>query len=193
MNGKRINILGFGGSLREGSFNRSLLETGVILNECCSLCPDEGHIEIFDKLGEFPLYNQDRETNMPPVVKEFKEKIKSANAILIATPEYDYTLPGYLKNAIEWATRPYGDNSFNDKPGAIMSSSPGMLGGVRAQYTLRQTCVSLNLHLLNKPEVIISSVHEKIKDGKITDKHTKEKISELLTALCAWSRRLETP
>lgn len=191
MNKKQINILGFGGSLRKGSFNQSLLETGSILSAACELCPSEAIVEVFDKIGEFPLFNQDNESQMPEVVKEFKDKIKRADAVLIATPEYNYTIPGYLKNAIDWATRPYGDNSFDDKPGAILSSAPGMLGGVRAQYTLRQTCVFLNLHLLNKPEVIIPSVHEKIKNGKLVDQYTKDKIQEMLKALCEWTRRIE--
>lgn len=188
---KKIQIVGFGGSLRKGSFNQSLLQTGALLKEAYNLCPAEGKLEVFDGIGEFPLFNQDEEADMPEIVKEFKKKIKQADAILIATPEYDYTIPGYLKNAIDWASRPYGDNSFDDKPGAIISSSPGMLGGIRAQYALRQCCVFLNLHLLNKPEVIIPSIQEKIKDGKLVDEPTKEKIQELLIALCTWTKRLE--
>jgi chromate reductase len=187
----QINILGFGGSLRKGSYNDALLQTGVLLNEAYNLCPTEGKVEVFDKIGEFPLYNQDEEANIPDVVKEFKGKIKKADALLIVTPEYNFSIPGYLKNAIDWATRPSGDNSFDDKPAAIFSSSPGMLGGVKAQYALRQTCVFLNLHLINKPEVVIPSIHEKIKDGKLIDKHTKEKITELLTVLCNWTRRIQ--
>jgi chromate reductase len=177
--------------LREGSFSETLLHIAIILKEALNVCPAEGTLEIFDKIGDFPLYSQDLEATMPEEIKEFKDKIKRADAVLIATPEYDFSVPGYLKNAIDWASRPYGDNSFDDKPGAIMSASPGMLGGVKAQYALRQTSVFLNLHLLNKPEVIIPYVHEKIQDGKLTDEHTKEKISEMLVALCAWARRLE--
>lgn len=191
MKNKKINILGFGGSLRKGSFNRAILQTSVLLENALHLCPTEGKLEIFDKIGKFPLYNQDEEVKIPEVVKEFKEKIKKADAIFIVTPEYDYSVPGYLKNAIDWASRPYGDNSFDDKPAAIMSASAGILGGVRAQYALRQLCVSLNLHLLNKPEVMIPSVHEKIKDGELIDNYTKEKIQELLIALCIWTKRLE--
>lgn len=185
-----MNILGFGGSLRKDSYNQILLQAGVLLNEACNLCPVEGKVKIFDKIGDFPLYNQDEEVKIPAVVQEFKDKIKNADAILIVTPEYNYSIPGYLKNAIDWATRPYGDNSFDDKPGAIFSSSPGMLGGIKAQYALRQTCVFLNIHLLNKPEIVIPSIHEKIKDGKLTDQHTKEKIAEMLKALCDWTRRI---
>ncbi len=184
-------ILGFGGSLRKGSYNEALLQVGCMLDAAKSVCPSDAKVEVFDKIGEFPLYNQDTEVAIPDVIKEFKEKIKNADAILIATPEYNYSIPGYLKNAIDWASRPYGDNSFDDKPCAIMSSSPGMLGGVKAQYALRQTCVFLNLHLLNKPEIIIPSIHEKIKDGKLTDEHTKEKIQELMAALCEWTDRLK--
>jgi chromate reductase len=92
---------------------------------------------IFD-LVNIPPLNQDIEMDMPSKVKEFKSKIREADAILIATPEYNYSVPGVLKNAIDWASRPYGDNSFDGKPVAIMSASPGMLGGVRAQYHLRQ-------------------------------------------------------
>lgn len=188
---KKISILGFGGSLRKGSYNEVLLQTGVLLEAAGQLCPKEAKLEIFDGIGKFPLYNQDKEAALPQVVKEFKEKIKRADAILIATPEYDYSIPGYLKNAIDWASRPYGDNSFDDKPAAIMSASAGILGGVRAQYALRQTCVFLNLHLLNKPEVIVPSVGEKIKDGQLVDEHTTKKIEELLFALYVWTIRLQ--
>lgn len=188
---KRIKILGFGGSLREGSFNRELLEAGCILDAASDVCPKDANFEIFDRIGEFPLYSQDLEASMPDVIKEFKNKIKEADTILIATTEYNYSIPGYLKNAIDWATRPYGDNSFDDKPGAIMSASPGRLGGVKAQYALRQVCVFLNLHLLNQPEIIVPAVHEKMKDGKLVDEKTKEKIQELMQALCAWARRIQ--
>jgi chromate reductase len=188
---KQIKILGFGGSLRKGSFNEGLLEAGCILDVASDVCPGEATLEIFHDIGEIPLYSQDLETNIPSVVKEFKDKIKAADAILIATPEYNFSVPGYLKNAIDWATRPYADNSFEDKPGAIMSASPAPLGGIKAQYALRQTCVGINLHLLNKPEVAIPAIHEKMKDGKLEDESAKKKIYELMTALCTWTRRLE--
>lgn len=109
-------------------------------------------IEIIDIEG-VPLFNQDLEEKMSEKVKEFKAKIKAADAILIVTPEYNYSVPGVLKNAIDWASRPYGDNSFGGKPVAVMSASQGMLGGARAQYHLRQTFVSLNIHPVNRPEV----------------------------------------
>jgi chromate reductase len=95
------------------------------------MLPNVAILEIFD-LVNIPLFNQDIEMDMSSKVKEFKSKIREADAILIATPEYNYSVPGVLKNAIDWASRPYGDNSFDGKPVAIMSASPGMLGGVRA-------------------------------------------------------------
>lgn len=181
---KKIKILVFGGSLRRDSFSSQVM---IAVSE---LAQENAKIEIFDRIGDFPIFDQDQENNAPELVREFKQKIKSADAIIIVTPEYNYSIPGYLKNAIDWASRPYGDNSFDDKPGAIISISPGMLGGIRAQVALRQACVFLNIHLLNRPEVIVPMVDQKIKDGKLTDEHTQQKIIELLEALCIWTRRL---
>jgi len=111
---------------------------------------------------------------------------------LIVTPEYNYSVPGVLKNAIDWASRPYGNNSFEDKPVAVMSASSGMLGGARAQYHLRQSFVFLNAHPLNKPEVVVAFADRKIDErGKLTDKETREKVKGLLDALVAWTERLQ--
>lgn len=184
MEGK-ITILGFAGSLRKGSFNKALLRAAL------ELAPAEAKVEIFDLEG-IPLFNQDLESQPPQRVKEFKQKIKAADAILIATPEYNYSIPGVLKNAIDWASRPYGDNSFEGKPVAIMSASGGMLGGSRAQYQLRQTLVALDMHPLNRPEVMVASAHEKIdQNGKVTEAKTREKIKELLEALVQWAKKLQ--
>lgn len=106
---EKLRILGFAGSLRVGSYNRALLRAAA------DLLPDDTTLEIFDLSG-IPPFNQDLEMNMPAKVKEFKSKIREADAILIATPEYNYSVPGVLKNAIDSASRPYGDNPFNDKP-----------------------------------------------------------------------------
>jgi len=182
---KPIAILGFAGSLRKGSFNKSLLRAAM------ELMPKDAKLEIFDLEG-IPPFNQDLETRMPKKVKDFKAKIKAADAILIATPEYNYSIPGVLKNVIDWASRPYGDNAFEGKPVAVMSASGGMLGGARAQYQLRQTFVFLNMHPINKPEVIVPFANEKIDEkGKVTDEKTREKIKELLESLVAWTRRLK--
>ena len=125
-------------------------------------------------------------------MKLFKSKIKAADAILMVTPEYNYSVPGVLKNAIDWASRPYGDNSFEGKPVAIMSASTGMLGGARAQYHLRQSFVFLDMHPVNRPEVIVTFAPQKFdENGKLTDEQAKKLIVDLLTALAAFTRKLK--
>jgi len=182
---KPVSILGFAGSLRKNSYNKALLHAAS------KLLPKDAKLEIFDLEG-IPPFNQDMESHMPTRVREFKAKIRAADAILIATPEHNYSVPGVLKNAIDWASRPYGDNSFEDKPVAIMSASTGMLGGARAQYHLRQTLVSLNMHPVNKPEVIVTFASERIdKNGILRDKETRKLIKELLKSLTAWTQRLK--
>lgn len=182
---KELVILGFAGSLRRGSYNKSLL------NAALELVPKGVRLEIFD-LDGIPPFNQDLERKPSTKVKEFKKKIRDADAILIATPEYNYSVPDVLKNAMEWASRPYGDNAFEDKPVAIMSASGGMLGGARAQYHLRQTFVFLDMHPINRPEVIVSSADGKIDEkGRVIDEKTRQKIGELLKGLIAWTKRLQ--
>jgi chromate reductase len=182
---KTITILGFAGSLRKGSYNKALLRAAL------ELVPGNARLEIFDLEG-IPPFNQDFESQPPERVKEFKQKIRAADAILIATPEYNYSIPGVLKNAIDWASRPYGDNSFEGKPVGIMSAAGGMLGGSRAQYHLRQTFIFLDMHPLNRPEVIVPAVHEKVdQNGRVTDDKTRQKIKELLEALVVWTRKLQ--
>jgi chromate reductase, NAD(P)H dehydrogenase (quinone) len=179
-----VKILGFAGSLREASYNRSLLRAAQ------ELVPKDAKLEIFD-LDGMPLFNQDLENQPTEKVKEFKAKIRAADAILIATPEYNYSIPGVLKNAIDCASRPYGDNAFEHKPVAIMGASIGMAGTARAQYHLRQSFVFLTCFALNQPEVMVPFAQDKIdKDGNVTDEKTREKIRELLENLVAWTRRL---
>ena len=180
----RLKILGFAGSLRKGSYNRSLLRSAT------QLLPSDTTLEIFD-LSDIPSYNQDHDNNMPPKVKEFKTKIRESDALLIATPEYNYSVPGVLKNAIDYASRPYGDNSFDDKPVAIMSASVGMIGGARAQYHLRQMFVFLNMHPVNVPEVIVTFASNKFdSEGNLLDKNAKGFLTQLLQNLSIWTRRL---
>jgi chromate reductase len=185
-NNQKIKILGIYGSLRKDSYNKAIINTAK------DLLPFNTEMEIFNDLAKIPLFNQDEEKQPVPEVVKFKAKVREADAILFATPEYNYSIPGVLKNAIDWASRPYGDNAWAGKPVAIMSASSGMLGGARAQYHLRQVFVFLNMHALNKPEVIIPNIQEKMdSEGNITDSHTKEKISELLAALVKWTIELE--
>ncbi len=183
---KKISILGFAGSLRKGSYNKALLRAAV------DLVPREAELEVFDLEG-IPPFNQDLENTPPERVKEFKKKIKAADAILIATPEANYTIPGVLKNAIDWASRPYGDNAFDGKPVGLMGATIGNLGTARAQYHLRQSFVFLNMHPLNQPEVMVSVAQEKIdQNGRVTDPKTREKIKELLASLVTWARKFKS-
>ena len=181
----KLKILGFAGSLRAGSYNKALLRAAT------ELLPDNTTLEIFD-LDGIPPFNQDLEMDMPAKVKEFKSKIREADAILIATPEYNYSIPGVLKNAIDFASRPYGDNPFNDKPVAIMSASIGMLGGARAQYHLRQTFIFLNMYPTNGPEVIVNFAQNKFdSNGRLTDEDTRRFLKRLLENLVNWTKRLK--
>ena len=185
MNNK-LKILGFAGSLRAASYNKSLLRAAA------NLMPSEDtNLEIFDIDG-IPAFNQDTEKNMPEKVKDFKSKIREADAILISTPEYNYSVPGVLKNAIDSATRPYGDNPFNEKPVAIMSASVGMLGGARAQYHLRQIFVYLNMYPINLPEVIVPFAENKFDtNGNLVDENTQMFVRQLLQNLVNWTRKLK--
>lgn len=180
-----MKILGIAGSLRTGSYNMAVLKAA------CQLVPEGTSLEIFESLGEIPLFNQDQENNLPESVLKLKDKIKSSDAILFATPEYNYSIPGVLKNAIDWASRPYSDNSWEGKPVAIMSASGGMLGGVRAQYHLRQILVFSNMFPVNKPEVMIPEVMKKTDEqGNLIDEVTRDKIRQLLQSLVEWTKRL---
>ena len=140
----KIKIIGFTGSLRVKSYNLAVLRAAA------ELLPNGSTMEIVD-LASIPFFNEDVEAEgLPQVVVDFKEKLATANAILIATPEYNYSIPPVLKNALDWASR--GTNlPLSGKPLAIMSASPGMLGGARVQYHLRQVCVQLDLQVLNSP------------------------------------------
>ena len=181
----KIKILAFAGSLRRGSFNRALLHTAV------ELAPEDAEIEIFDLEG-IPLYNEDLLASMPAKVTFFKNRIKAADAILIATPEYNHSVPGVLKNALDWASRPAGDNAFKDKPAAIMSAATGMIGGARAQIDLRHTFVFLEMHAVNRPEVYITFADQKFDtNGRLTDEKARGLVKDLLTALINWTRRLQ--
>ena len=179
-----ITILGIAGSLRKGSYNRAALRAAQ------QLAPDTCRVEIFE-LDGIPPFNQDDEGNVPAKVTALKQAIRSADAILIVTPEYNYSVPGVLKNAIDWASRPYGDSAWEGKPVAVMGAAGGPLGSARAQYHLRQMFVFLNMFPVNKPEVMISAAHEKFDaQGNLTNEHSRKLIRQLLENLVAWTLRL---
>ncbi|MEM2939125.1 MAG: NAD(P)H-dependent oxidoreductase [Candidatus Bathyarchaeia archaeon] len=178
-------IVGFAGSVRKSSYNKMLLRAAL------ELLPKNTKIEILDLHG-LPLFNQDLEYDMPEAVKQFKNKIRKADALLIATPEYNSSIPGVLKNALDWASRPFGDNSLDGKPVAIMSASIGMLGGARAQTHLRQILASLNAYVVNRPEVIVSFANEKFDaDGNLMDERAKTYIRQLLENLAKLAKMLK--
>jgi chromate reductase, NAD(P)H dehydrogenase (quinone) len=181
---KPIHILGIAGSLRRESYNRSALRAAI------ELLPEGATLEIFE-LDGIPAFNQDDEQNPPAKVKEFKQKIREADAILFVTPEYNYSVPGVLKNAIDWASRPYGDNAWNEKPAAIMGASIGSIATARAQYHLRQIFVFLNIFPVNQPEVMIGNAAERLdKEGNLMDEMTRKLIGQLLDNLVNWTRRI---
>ena len=179
-----VRILGIAGSLRKASFNRAALRAAQ------QLVPADATLEIFD-LDGIPPFNEDDEKTLPPRVAELKAEIRGADAILIVTPEYNYSIPGVLKNAIDWGSRPYGDNAWDGKPVAIMGASVGAMGTARAQYHLRQTFIFLNMHPVNKPEVMISTAAQRFDErGNLTDETSRRRVEQLLVALVAWTRRL---
>lgn len=181
---KPITILGIPGSLRAGSYNRALLHAAQ------QLVPEDAEIEIFS-LDGIPPFNQDEEGRPPARVVQLKAQVRAADAILFATPEYNYSIPGVLKNAIDWASRPYGDNVWNGKPVAVMGASIGALGTARAQYHLRQVFVFLNMYALNGPEVMVGNAAQRFDDqGNLTDDATKDYLRKQLRSLVDWTRRL---
>jgi len=181
---KPLTILGIAGSLRRQSYNRSALRA------VGTLVPDGVTLETFD-LDGLPGFNEDDEKNPPARIVELKAAVRAADALLFVTPEYNYSIPGVLKNAIDWASRPYGDNAWDGKPAAIMGASVGAMGTARAQYHLRQICVFLNVPVMNRPEVMIANAAARFDaDGALTDDDTREHIRKLITGLVAWTHRL---
>ena len=181
-----MHVLALLGSLRKGSYNR------MTLNAAIELAPPGVTFEIAD-LSEIPPYNQDVEdAGVPATVQKLKDQIAKADAVLFATPEYNYSMPGVLKNAIDWASRPPKDNPFNGKPCAIISASTGLFGGARAQYHLRQSCVFVNLLTMNRPEVMVTKAQEKFdENGVLKDEATKKVISAFMKSFQEWTERMK--
>ena len=179
----RIKVLGFAGSLRQGSYNRATLRAAV------ELAPASMTIETFD-LAPIQPYNEDvKQRGFPPPEHEFRERIRAADALLIVTPEYNRSMSGVLKNAIDWASRP-PDQPFDGKPTAILGASPGMIATAVAQYDLRRCLSVLNALVLNRPSIMIGQASEKFdREGRLTDETTRNLISQLLDALVEWTKR----
>ena len=179
-----VTILGIAGSLRKDSYNRAALRAAQ------KLAPEGATIEIFE-INDIPPFNQDDEQHPPQKVTELKTKVRAADAILFVTPEYNYSIPGVLKNAIDWASRPYGDSAWDGKPVAVMGASVGVFGSVRAQYHLRQCFIYLNMYPVNKPEVMIGNASERFDEqGNLIDEVSKNLIRQLLRNLVDWTHKL---
>jgi len=183
-----IHVLGISGSLRQGSYNTGLLRAAAELR------PAGLTLEIYS-IADIPLYSNDVElAGIPEPVQDFKARIRVADGLIIAAPEYNYSIPGVLKNALDWASRPPKENPFNGKPLAIMGASGGQWGTARCQYHLRQVAVGLNLLTMNRPEILVPSAGQKFgADGNLTDQETRERIRVMLEAFAEWVRRLRTP
>lgn len=176
-----MKILSFAGSLRKGSFNKALLRATK------ELAPDEMEIELFNLAG-IPLFNADLEAEGDPQrVIDFKEAIRAADGLLIASPEYNHGMTGVTKNAIDWASRPAKDMPISGKPVGILGASPGITGTARSQDQLRQSLKSLNVYCMPKPEMLVYRAHEKIsEDGILTDESTRKYLEKYLNSFREW-------
>ena len=173
----KIKILGIVGSLRKDSYNHYALKAAQ------ELVPDGAVLDLIALHG-IPVFNQDDELNLPASVIEFKRRIVGADAILFATPEYNYSIPGGLKNAIDWASRPFGESACQGKPAAVMGASAGSMGTSRAQYHLRQVLVTLDMPVVNQPELMIANAAARFdRNGRLSDETSRQLIRKLLGAL----------
>ncbi|MBC7769613.1 MAG: NAD(P)H-dependent oxidoreductase [Phycisphaerales bacterium] len=181
-----VKILGVAGSLRAGSLNRALLRAAV------KLAPTGMTIEPFD-LIDVPLYNGDVEAaSDPPGVAAFKDAIRAADGVLFVTPEYNHGVPGVMKNAIDWASRPARGAPLGGKPVGIIGASPGQTGSARGQSQLRQAFEFTNSFCLPQPEILVFRAHEKFEaSGELTDAKTTEFLGKYLEALQAWVLRFK--
>jgi chromate reductase len=181
-----VRILGIAGSLRRGSYNQAALRAAKLL------VPEDSEIDLFE-LDGIPMFNEDDEKRPPSSVLELKKRIRRADALLIVTPEYNYSNPGVLKNAIDWASQAHRDSAWSGKAAAIMGASPSAIGTARAQHHLRQILVALNLFTLNQPEVVIAdAAHRFDENGNLIHEPTKQLIQELQKNLLDWTRRISS-
>jgi len=172
-----LHILGIVGSLRKASLNGALMRAAI------ELAPPDVTIEVAD-IAAIPPYNQDWEFNPPAAVAELKARVRSADGVLFATPEYNYSIPGVLKNAIDWVSRPYGDNAWDGKPVALMGASLGPLGTARCQYHLRQSFLTLNVIPVTRPEVMLGTADQRFDaDLRLVDEKSREMVARLVMSL----------
>jgi chromate reductase, NAD(P)H dehydrogenase (quinone) len=181
-----VRVLGVSGSLRKASFNTALLRAAM------AVAPPEVQVTIA-AIGDIPHYDEDvhQMTGFPAPVVRFREQVAQADALLIATPEFNYSVPGVLKNAIDWASRA-PKQPFGGKPLAIMGVSGAMSGTMRAQYHLRQICVFLDMHPINRPEIFVRNGATAFDEtGAVKDEALAKALPQMWTSLVAWTRRLQ--
>ncbi len=183
--GGAINVAGFAGSLRKASFNRALLRAAV------ELAPAGMTIEVLEIRG-IPVYDADVEAEGDPApVAEFKRAVDAADGLLIATPEYNYGVPGVTKNVIDWASRPPRKSVLDGKPVAVMGATPGMWGTARGQAQLRQAFTFTNSYAMQQPEILVARAGEKFDaGGRLVDDTTREYLAKFLVAFAAWIERV---
>src|SRR5580658_1348121 len=183
MNVKKPHILGIPGSLRRGSYS------GAVLRGLQEIAADHARIELF-LLDPVPLYNADFDgEEKPPAVAALKKAIHDCDGLVLSSPEYNYGVSGVLKNALDWASRPGYQSVLRNKPVLIMTSSPGLVGGVRAQAQLRQTLAATLSRVITAPEVVIAQVKGKIQEGRLTDAPSLKFMLEAFELLLAEIRR----
>jgi chromate reductase, NAD(P)H dehydrogenase (quinone) len=179
-----LTVLGICGSLREGSYN------GMALTLAGQSMPDSMRLDLF-ALHDIPLYNGDLHAQgFPPEVQDLREKIRTADAVLIASPEYNFSISGVLKNTLDWVSRG-ADQPFANKPVAILSASTGPIGGARSQYDLRKVLLFMNAMVLMKPEIFIGVAASKFSaNGHCTDDATRKVVTDQMLALRDWIARV---
>jgi chromate reductase, NAD(P)H dehydrogenase (quinone) len=176
-----VNILGISGSLRAGSYNSALLRAAR------KVAPAGMDIDIYDQLRAIPPFDADLDTETPPApVVDLRARVRAADGLLIATPEYNYGPPGVLKNAIDWASRPLATSPLKRKPIAITGAAPGAFGSVRAQLSLRQSFLWTDSAVVGKPELMVFQAGQRFdSDGNLVDAQTRDMLAALLEALAA--------
>jgi chromate reductase, NAD(P)H dehydrogenase (quinone) len=181
---KQTSVCVLVGSLRKGSFN------AMLANVLISLAPPSMKLDIVE-IGQMPFYNQDLETDNPPAEwTAFRRRVRSADAVLFVTPEYNRSVPAALKNALDVGSRPYGSSVWDRKPGSIVSSSPGAIGAFGANHHLRQSLVFLNVPTMQQPEAYLSHADKLFDDhGKLVNEGTRKFLQEFMQAFASWVER----
>jgi chromate reductase len=173
-----MRVLGISGSLRAGSHNTELLRAAA------NLLPPGTELEIYEGLGDIPPYSEDAEGVQPPAVSRLKEAIAAADVVLFSTPEYNHSIPGQLKNALDWISRPYADNPLNGKPVAVLGASTGMFGAVWAQAELRKVAAALGARVIDREFPLPNATDAFTPAGELADPELREELGDLCAHLC---------